>query len=71
MYTTAQSYVSILWGKILFKKDMHLSYNCVELAWIAHRRNEVIISSLAMSHIFDTQCSFNLSTWYMSAIESN
>jgi hypothetical protein len=64
---TAQSYVSIPLGKILSKRDMHLSGNCVELSWIAHRRNEVIVSSLSMSHIFDAQYSFNLSTWYMLA----
>jgi hypothetical protein len=70
VYTTAQSYVSILWGKIRSKRGMHFSCNCVQLARIAHRRNEVTISSLVMSHIFDAQCSFNLSTWYMSATMS-
>jgi hypothetical protein len=53
VHTTAQSYVSIPWGKIHSKRDMHLSCNCVQLAWIAHRRNEVTVSSLSMSHIFD------------------
>jgi hypothetical protein len=33
-------------------------------------RNEATIFSLAMPHIFDAQCSFNLSTWYMSVAES-
>jgi hypothetical protein len=70
-HTTTQSYVSILWGKIHSKRDMHFSCSCVQLAWIAHRRIEVTVSSLAMSHIFDTQCIFNLSTWYMSATEVN
>jgi hypothetical protein len=70
MHTTAQSYVRISWGKIHSKRDMHLSCNCVQLAWIAHHINKVPVSSLVMSHIFDTQCNFNLSTWYMSASES-
>jgi hypothetical protein len=62
VHMTARSYVSIPWGKIHSNRDMHLSCNCVQLAWIAHPRNEVTASLLSMSHIFDAQCSLNF--WF-------